>query len=200
MDQDLKLIGLCPANLGFMTLEYTDLHPNMCCLFSAIIGTIRSRKERRKLCIFEVVKDYFCADLSVLLLQQLQASNSSSIEAGELCKLVLKTFWSTIYMGVPKILLEEAQFTGWMTVLYNFLSKPVPQVCQDLYFLIPSLCYLRSSSMLSFQCSFALWLLWDDYCPVSLLECSAGTLAVYKGDLCISRARHHNYFKTLKIF
>ena len=60
--------------------------------------------------------------------QQLQATNTTSPEVGELCKLVLKIFWSCTYMGVPKILLQEGQFTGWMTVLHNFLSKPVPQV------------------------------------------------------------------------
>lgn len=64
-------------------------------------------------------------------LQQLQATQSSSVEAAELYKLALKTFWSLTYMGVPRVLLQEAQFTGWMTVLHEFLAKPVPQVLSN---------------------------------------------------------------------
>ena len=44
-------------------------------------------------------------------------------------KLVCKVFWSTTYMGIPPLLLQEAQFTGWMTCLLQAVQRPVPQVC-----------------------------------------------------------------------
>ena len=51
------------------------------------------------------------------------------MEIAELQKLVLKIFWSATYMGIPALLLQEAQFVGWMTSLLEAVKQPVPQVC-----------------------------------------------------------------------
>jgi hypothetical protein len=50
------------------------------------------------------------------------------VEVAELQKLVCKTFWSATYMGIPSLLLQDEQFTGWMTCLLEAVQRPVPQV------------------------------------------------------------------------
>ena len=60
--------------------------------------------------------------------QGLLATDSAAVEYAELLKLVCKVFWSTTYMGIPPLLLQEAQFTGWMTCLLQAVQRPVPRV------------------------------------------------------------------------
>lgn len=60
--------------------------------------------------------------------QNLLAAGGAAPEAGELIKLVLKTFWSATYMYVPAPLAEPQQFAGWMTALHAFVLAPVPTV------------------------------------------------------------------------
>ena len=60
-------------------------------------------------------------------LQSLLALNASSLEVAELLKLVLKTFWSATFMGVPAVLLRPDQFTGWTTCFLELIRRPVPQ-------------------------------------------------------------------------
>ncbi len=60
--------------------------------------------------------------------QGLLSAASAALEVAELQKLVCKIFWSTTYMGIPRLLLQEAQFTGWMTCLLQAVQQPVPQV------------------------------------------------------------------------
>ena len=59
--------------------------------------------------------------------QNLLAMNSSSLEVAELLKLVLKTFWSATFMGVPAVLLRSDQFTGWTSCFLELIRRPVPQ-------------------------------------------------------------------------
>lgn len=61
-------------------------------------------------------------------MQQLLATNPASLEAAEVLKLALKTFWSAMYMGVPKAMLQQEQFAGWMTAFHTLMARPVPQV------------------------------------------------------------------------
>lgn len=63
----------------------------------------------------------------------LLASETQSLEVAELQKLVCKTFWSATYMGIPSMLLQDAQFTGWMTCLLEAVQRPVPQVSTAAY-------------------------------------------------------------------
>ena len=60
--------------------------------------------------------------------QGLLAMRDQAVLAAELQKLVLKIFWSATYMGIPALLLQEAQFVGWMTSLLEAVKQPVPQV------------------------------------------------------------------------
>lgn len=60
--------------------------------------------------------------------QNLLAAGGAATEAGELIKLVLKTFWSATYMYVPAPLAEPQHFAGWMTALHAFVLAPVPTV------------------------------------------------------------------------
>ncbi|KAK9818968.1 hypothetical protein WJX74_009075 [Apatococcus lobatus] len=53
--------------------------------------------------------------------------DSPSLELAEVLKLICKVFWSTTWMGIPDILLQESQFVGWMTGFHKLLVKPVPQ-------------------------------------------------------------------------
>ena len=62
------------------------------------------------------------------LMQSLLAMRDQAVLAAELQKLVLKIFWSATYMGIPALLLQEAQFVGWMTSLLEAVKQPVPQV------------------------------------------------------------------------
>ena len=64
-----------------------------------------------------------------LSVQGLLAMHDQAVFAAELQKLVLKIFWSATYMGIPALLLQEAQFVGWMTSLLEAVKQPVPQVC-----------------------------------------------------------------------
>ncbi len=41
---------------------------------------------------------------------------------------VCKIFWSSCYMEIPDILLQQEQFVGWMQCLLAFITQPVPQV------------------------------------------------------------------------
>ncbi|KAK9839718.1 hypothetical protein WJX81_008385 [Elliptochloris bilobata] len=61
------------------------------------------------------------------ILQNLLALNSASLEVAELLKLVLKTFWSATFMGVPAVLLRPDQFTGWTGCFLELIRRPVPQ-------------------------------------------------------------------------
>ena len=60
--------------------------------------------------------------------QGLLAMRDQAVFAAELQKLVLKIFWSATYMGIPALLLQEAQFVGWMTSLLEAVKQPVRQV------------------------------------------------------------------------
>ncbi|BDA47636.1 Importin-7 [Coccomyxa sp. Obi] len=64
--------------------------------------------------------------LLLRIFQGLLATDSAALEYAELLKLVCKVFWSTTYMGIPPLLLQEAQFTGWMTCLLQAVQRPVP--------------------------------------------------------------------------
>jgi hypothetical protein len=45
-----------------------------------------------------------------------------------LIKLCCKIFWSCSYMEIPDVLLQDAQFAGWMQALLTFVTQPVPAV------------------------------------------------------------------------
>eukprot|EP00955_Chlamydomonas_euryale_P043241 352541-Chlamydomonas_euryale.AAC.5 len=49
-----------------------------------------------------------------------------ALQVAMLIKLVCKIFWSCTYMEIPDVLLQDAQFVGWMQCLLAFATQPVP--------------------------------------------------------------------------
>ena len=72
----------------------------------------------------EVVEAVFPFILQVF--QSLIAANSAAVEAAELMKLICKIFWSSTYLSLPGILLQPAQYQGWITCFMQLLERPVP--------------------------------------------------------------------------
>lgn len=60
------------------------------------------------------------------IFQGLVASGDTSTQTANLMKLVLKTFWSAIFLYMPPSLAHPHHFGGWMTCLYTFIVAPVP--------------------------------------------------------------------------
>ena len=60
------------------------------------------------------------------ILQQMLASSSTSNQVAEFIKLVFKIFWSTTYMEIPSVLLENGMFVGWMQGIHTFITRPIP--------------------------------------------------------------------------
>ena len=72
----------------------------------------------------EVIEAVFPFILQVF--QSLIAANSAAVEAAELMKLICKIFWSSTYLSLPAILLQPAQYQGWITCFMQLLERPVP--------------------------------------------------------------------------
>uniref|UniRef100_A0A2P2IMB8 Uncharacterized protein MANES_04G061600 n=1 Tax=Rhizophora mucronata TaxID=61149 RepID=A0A2P2IMB8_RHIMU len=49
-----------------------------------------------------------------------------TIEVADLIKLICKIFWSSIYLEIPKQLLDPNIFNAWMILFLNVLERPVP--------------------------------------------------------------------------
>jgi len=56
------------------------------------------------------------------------ADQSRTVEMAEIIKLTCKTFWSSMFMEIPPILLQHDQFVGWMSCFHTFINMPVPTV------------------------------------------------------------------------
>lgn len=48
------------------------------------------------------------------------------LDVAELIKLICKIFWSSIYLEIPKQLLDPNLFNAWMVLFLNILERPVP--------------------------------------------------------------------------
>ncbi|XP_043721910.1 importin beta-like SAD2 isoform X1 [Telopea speciosissima] len=49
-----------------------------------------------------------------------------SLEVADLIKFICKIFWSSIYLEIPKQLLDSNVFNAWMMLFLNVLERPVP--------------------------------------------------------------------------
>ncbi|KMZ59542.1 putative Importin-7 [Zostera marina] len=52
--------------------------------------------------------------------------NNPVLEIAGLIKLICKIFWSSIYLDIPKHLLDPNVFNAWMMLFLNVLERPVP--------------------------------------------------------------------------
>ncbi|XP_052207680.1 importin beta-like SAD2 [Diospyros lotus] len=50
-----------------------------------------------------------------------------SLEVADLIKLICKIFWSSIYLEIPKQLLDPNVFNAWMVLFLSILERPVPE-------------------------------------------------------------------------
>jgi hypothetical protein len=49
-------------------------------------------------------------------------------QLAEYQKLICKVFWSSTFMGIPPLLVQEEQFKGWMQCFHMALRRPIPWV------------------------------------------------------------------------
>lgn len=50
------------------------------------------------------------------------------METAELLKLIMKSFYSVIYLGAVPLLLRDEQFVGWMQGIHTVITSSVPPV------------------------------------------------------------------------
>uniref|UniRef100_A0A7S0V0E3 Importin N-terminal domain-containing protein n=1 Tax=Polytomella parva TaxID=51329 RepID=A0A7S0V0E3_9CHLO len=63
--------------------------------------------------------------------KQLLAQPAETPGLAPFLKLCCKVFWSCTYLTIPSKLMEEEQFSGWMTCLHTALLAPAPQEALD---------------------------------------------------------------------
>lgn len=59
------------------------------------------------------------------MLQHLLAQPTQSADVATMVKLLLKMFWSCIYLEIPVKLLEPDMFNGWMSIIISLIARPV---------------------------------------------------------------------------
>ena len=82
----------------------------------------KSEEDRAQL--YGVVNSVF--PVVIQILQQLLRSDHKSLECVEMLKLCCKIYWSTVYLSVPQLLMQEDHFHAWMGSLKVLLECPVP--------------------------------------------------------------------------
>ncbi|KAM7463364.1 hypothetical protein LguiA_031485 [Lonicera macranthoides] len=82
----------------------------------------RSDEERTP--IYLIIEETFPHLLNIF--KRLVHIPNPSIEVADLIKLVCKIFWSSIYMELPKQVLDPNVFNEWMSLFLNILERPVP--------------------------------------------------------------------------
>ncbi|KAK4804484.1 hypothetical protein SAY86_004301 [Trapa natans] len=74
--------------------------------------------------VYHIVNETFPSLLNIFN-TLLQIANPP-LEVADLIKLICKIFWSSIYLEIPKQLLDPNVFNGWMVLFLNLLERPVP--------------------------------------------------------------------------
>ncbi|WVY92645.1 hypothetical protein V8G54_031733 [Vigna mungo] len=74
--------------------------------------------------VYDVVQHTF--PLLLTIFNALVQIANPSVEVALLIKLICKTFWSSIYLEVPKLLFDQNVFNAWMVLFLNVLESPVP--------------------------------------------------------------------------
>ena len=82
------------------------------------------KNEEDRVPLYNVVNSVF--PLLIQVLQQLLSSEVKSLEIVEMLKLCCKIYWSTVYLSVPQLLMQEDHFHAWMNALKMLLECPVP--------------------------------------------------------------------------
>ncbi|KAH9783928.1 Importin beta-like SAD2 [Citrus sinensis] len=74
--------------------------------------------------VYRIVEETFHHLLNIF--NRLVQIVNPSLEVADLIKLICKIFWSSIYLEIPKQLLDPNVFNAWMILFLNVLERPVP--------------------------------------------------------------------------
>ncbi|CAM6037581.1 unnamed protein product [Sphagnum compactum] len=86
------------------------------------------KDEEERMPVYLIINTTFPVLLEIL--KYLLLLPNPAIEISDLIKLILKIFWSSAYLEVPKLLHDAPTFTAWMACFHNLLERPVPTVGQ----------------------------------------------------------------------
>jgi hypothetical protein len=82
------------------------------------------KDEEERTPVYHIINTTFPVLLEIL--NHLLALPNPSIEVADLIKLILKIFWSSAYLEIPKVLHDVNTFTAWMASFHMILERPVP--------------------------------------------------------------------------
>ncbi|KAG0567157.1 hypothetical protein KC19_7G115500 [Ceratodon purpureus] len=82
------------------------------------------KDEEERMPVYTIINTTFPVLLEIL--NHLIALPNPAIEVADLIKLILKIFWSSAYLEIPKVLHDVNTFTAWMSSFHNLLERPVP--------------------------------------------------------------------------
>ncbi|KAL4289962.1 hypothetical protein GQ457_14G000330 [Hibiscus cannabinus] len=82
------------------------------------------KSEEERTPVHHIVEETFPHLLNIF--NKLVQIDKPSLEVADLIKLICKIFWSSIYLEIPKQLLDPNVFNAWMMLFLNVLERPVP--------------------------------------------------------------------------
>ncbi|GMI92940.1 enhanced miRNA activity 1, SUPER SENSITIVE TO ABA AND DROUGHT2, UNARMED 9 [Hibiscus trionum] len=82
------------------------------------------KSEEERTPVHHIVQEIFPHLLNIF--NKLVHIDKPSLEVADLIKLICKIFWSSIYLEIPKQLLDPNVFNAWMLLFLNVLERPVP--------------------------------------------------------------------------
>ncbi|XP_075512049.1 importin beta-like SAD2 [Primulina tabacum] len=82
------------------------------------------KSDEERVPVHDIVEETFPHLLYIF--KQLVEIANPSVEVADLIKLICKTFWSSIYLEIPKQLSDPNLFNPWMVLFLNILERPVP--------------------------------------------------------------------------
>ncbi|KAE8702954.1 Importin beta-like SAD2 [Hibiscus syriacus] len=80
--------------------------------------------------VHHIVEETFPQILNIF--NRLVQIEKPAVEVADLIKLICKIFWSSIYLEIPKQLLDPNAFSAWMMLFLNVLERSVPLEGQPL--------------------------------------------------------------------
>ncbi|KAL4271376.1 hypothetical protein GQ457_13G028220 [Hibiscus cannabinus] len=82
------------------------------------------KSEEERTPVHHIVEETFPHLLNIF--NRLVQIEKPAVEVADLIKLICKIFWSSIYLEIPKQLLDPNAFNAWMMLFLNVLERPVP--------------------------------------------------------------------------
>ncbi|KAE8714491.1 Importin beta-like SAD2 [Hibiscus syriacus] len=82
------------------------------------------KSEEERTPVHHIVEETFPHLLNIF--NRLVQIEKPAVEVADLIKLICKIFWSSIYLEIPKQLLDPNAFNAWMMLFLNVLERSVP--------------------------------------------------------------------------